>query len=218
MENCAPSASLRSGSARSVAKREAILDSAQSCFLDHGYANTSMDMVAANAGVSKATIYAHFKGKDDLFGAIIQRRCDDHVLGLGGLDAMNNGDLRSTLTAMATYLLDMLTQPEVLGIYRMVVSEAPRHPDLARAYYEQGPVRGKRRLAELFGKLQDQGLLERYDTLHMADQFSSLVRGEYFNRRLIGLPDSDIFTRDGTIRAAVDAIARGYGRQQQPAP
>lgn len=195
---------------RSVAKRAAVLDAAHGCFLEHGYANTSMDMVAARAGVSKATIYAHFASKDVLFGAIICRRCEDQSGGLGAV-SLGDADARTTLTTIARHLMDMLTAPEVVEIYRLVVAESPRHPDLARVYYEEGPGRGKQLIAEVLGKLAARGLLDMPDPWKATDLFVNMMRGEVFHRILLGLPASDRLTLDATIAEAVEVMMRAYG-------
>ncbi|HLO77792.1 MAG TPA: TetR/AcrR family transcriptional regulator [Magnetospirillum sp.] len=195
---------------RSSAKRSAILDAAQACFLEHGYANTSMDMVAATAGVSKATIYAHFQSKDELFGAIIQRRCDDQAAGLGALAVDNSLDARAALTEIARKLMALMLQDEVMGIYRTVVAESPRHPDLARAYSDAGPKRGKERLVEILNGLVKRGLLDMPDTWQAMDQFVGMLRGEVFHRALLGLPPSDLTDMDRTIEGAVDVILTAY--------
>lgn len=198
-------------SPRSTAKREAILDAAQQCFLEHGYSSTSMDMVAAKATVSKATIYAHFQSKDELFGAIIRRRCDDQAVGLGAVTLAENMDARGALTAMARHLLTMLLTPEVLGMYRMVVSEAARHPDLAKVYYEEGPLRGKKRLSDILETLAARGLLNIDDSWRAMDQFIGMLRSEHFNRALMGLPTDDRATFDKTVDGAVEVMLKVYG-------
>lgn len=204
---------LKPCSARSSAKRSAILDAAQACFLELGYSNTSMDMVATRAAVSKATIYAHFASKDELFGAIIHRRCDSLAAALDsvGVDVMR--DARSTLIAVARQLLDMLLDERVLGIYRMVVAESARHPDLARVYFEAGPLRGKHRLVAVLETLVQQGLLEIPDIWQAMDQFVGMLRGEHFNRALLGLPPNPRADRDRTIAGAVDMIMCAYGKK-----
>jgi TetR/AcrR family transcriptional repressor of mexJK operon len=197
-------------STRSSAKREAILDAALACFLEHGYASTSMDMVAATAAVSKATIYAHFAGKDELFGAIVRRRCDTLACALDALSVSTALDARAALTALAHKLLTMLLDPGVLGIYRMVVAESARHPDLARAYYEAGPQRGKVRLAEVLTALADRGLLTVPDPLLAMDQFVGMLRGEHFNRALLGLPANEQVDLNRTVAGAVEAMLKAY--------
>lgn len=195
---------------RSSAKRSAILDAAQDCFLEHGFASTSMDMVAATAGVSKATIYAHFQSKDDLFGAIICRRCDDHAAGLGALSVDDSLDARATLTALGSKLMGMLIQPQVLGIYRMVIAESPRHPDLARIYFDAGPLRGKERLVDILAALSRRGLLVIPDTWQAMDQFVGMLRGEAFNRALLGLQPSERTDLERTIAGAVEVMLKAY--------
>ncbi len=199
-------------SPRSTAKRTAVLDAAQACFLENGYANTSMDMVAARAGVSKATIYAHFENKDDLFGAIIRRRCDDHSDGLGAMSASETADARTVLTAMARHVTHMLMMPEVMGIYRMVVSEAARHPDLAKVYYEAGPIRGKTILAEILDSLVARGELRPLNSWLAIDQFIGMLRAECFHRALLGLPADEIRAGlESTVEGAVEVMMRAYG-------
>lgn len=201
---------LKPCSNRSSAKRAAILDAAQACFLEHGFASTSMDMVAATAGVSKATIYAHFQSKDELFGAIIQRRCDDQAEGLGALSVDDSLDARTTLTVLAHKLMGMLLQPQVLGIYRVVLAEMPRNAELARIYFDAGPLRGKERLVDIFNALVRRGLLDAPDTWQVMDQFVGMLRSEVYNRALLGLPPSERTSMDATIAGAVDVIVRAY--------
>jgi len=194
-------------SPRSQAKRNAILDAAQQCFLEHGYSKTSMDMVAARAGVSKATIYAHFQGKTDLFTAIIRRRCDDYSDGLscfGQWEEQQDG--RQALLYLARHLLTFLVQPEVLAMYRMVVAESPHQPELAQLYYEQGPQRGRARIVDMLQQLMDRGLMPRQNPTVFAEQLTAMLRGEYFNRMLLGLPERPDLTLDNTVTMAVERL------------
>lgn len=193
---------------RSAAKREAMLDAAQACFLESGYTSTSVDEVASRAGVSKATIYAHFNSKDDLFSAIICRRCDDQAEGLSSLALPQGNDARTLLTVIAQRLLALFLSPEVMGIYRMVIAEAPRHPELARVWYDAGPMRGKARLVELFEQMKARGLLAYDDAPRLVDIFVGTLRGECFHRDLINLPPNPMFSPDSTVAAAVDLMLK----------
>ncbi len=64
--------------ARTGGKVESILAAATRTFLAGGFGAVSMDTIAREAGVSKATVYAHFAGKEDLFGAMVGRVCERH--------------------------------------------------------------------------------------------------------------------------------------------
>lgn len=193
-------------SPRSVAKHAAILDAAQMCFAEQGFSKTSMDSIAARAGVSKATIYAHFQSKDELFGAIIQRRCNDYGDGIGCLAVPQGCDGRQALIHMARHLLTFLVQPEVLAIYRMVVAESSTNPDLARSYYDLGPTRGKAHMAALLHDMMQQGLIPKRDAEQMTDQLAGLLRGEYYNRAVLGLPQRPGFDLETTVTGAVDLL------------
>lgn len=190
------------------AKREAILDAAQVLFLNEGYAATSMDAVAASAGVSKATIYAHFDGKEQLFAAIMHRRCEAYfVFAPPGEDF----DAKQTFTTYAERLLRLLTTPEALALYRVVVAESHRTPELAQAFYDNGPVRGREAITASVLRLQQRGeLVADADPVVISDQFIGMLRAEAYHRALLGLPPGHR-THTDTILAAVDTLLRAYG-------
>ena len=192
------------------AKRDAILDAARAIFLDQGYAAASMDSVAAEAGVSKATIYAHFTGKDDLFGAMIRSRCERNAT-FAPLEA--GFDARKTLTVIGQRLLDLLLQPQTLAVYRLVVSEAERHPDLAKAFYESGPGTGRAQIAQMIAELAERGELTVTDPSVVADLFVGMLRTDLFMRSLLGLPQPEGRSVESAIADAVETVLRAYGRR-----
>lgn len=94
----------------SVEKTEAILDGAMQEFLVHGYAATSMDKIAAAAGVSKATIYSHFQDKTGLFTALIQRLASKkRLFVLQELQSMQQEEPTLALKYFANQMLDNIT-------------------------------------------------------------------------------------------------------------
>ena len=188
-------------------KREAILDAAQAAFLDVGFAATSMDGVAHGAGVSKATIYAHFESKEQLFSAVMRRRCDSSFV---FQEPEESADARTTLTVIAQRLLGLLMSPESLALYRVVVAEAIRSPDLARAFYETGPLRGKAAISASMERLQRRGELSgKIDPLILTDQFLGMLRAETYHRALLGLPPGR--SVEDSIVSAVETVMTAYG-------
>ncbi|CUW37499.1 putative transcriptional regulator, TetR family [Magnetospirillum sp. XM-1] len=189
------------------AKREAILDAAQRLFLDEGYAATSMDAVAARAGVSKATIYAHFEGKDQLFAAIMHRRCEASFVFATPDDSF---DAAKTFTTYGERLLTLLMTPDALALYRVVVAESVRTPELAQAFYDTGPTRGKAAISASVVRLQDRGeLVAEVEPMVIADQFIGMLRAETYHRALLGLPVGRPLAE--TVAAAVQTLLRAYG-------
>ncbi|MBD1909954.1 MULTISPECIES: TetR/AcrR family transcriptional regulator [unclassified Leptolyngbya] len=118
-------------------KTEAILDGAMQEFLTHGYAATSMDRVAAAAGVSKATVYNHFQGKEDLFKALIRRLAQRKELFAQEALQSSSGDPVVSLKRYAHSMMANLgADPQVLTFIRIVIGESGRFPELARTFVE----------------------------------------------------------------------------------
>lgn len=118
-------------------KAEAILNGAMQEFLTHGYAATSMDKIAAAAGVSKATVYSHFHDKEGLFNALIQQLAQKKfraILGVPDAPALK-GDPRVVLKQLATNVLDTgLKDQQFHSFMRLMVGESGRFPELARVF------------------------------------------------------------------------------------
>ena len=190
------------------AKREAILDAAQRTFLEVGYAATSMDGVSSRAAVSKATIYAHFESKDQLFAAVIRRRCERSA---AFAPVEDKGDARSTLRLVGRRLLDLLLQTDSLAMFRVVVAESARQPELARAFYESGPGAGKAQIAAVIADLTARGELAVAEPWQAADLFTGMLRTDLFMRTLLGLPQPEGRTVEAAVEAAVEAMIKTFG-------
>jgi TetR/AcrR family transcriptional regulator of autoinduction and epiphytic fitness len=124
------------GSAVLNDKAVQILQGAMREFLQNGYAGTSMDKVAATAGVSKPTVYNYFKDKEGLFRALIQyvaeSRCQQ-VMGDGKLEGRPEVVIRRLITnAIESELHDLDYQ----NFVRLVAGESGRFPQLAQAFVE----------------------------------------------------------------------------------
>jgi TetR/AcrR family transcriptional regulator, mexJK operon transcriptional repressor len=192
---------------RSARKRHAIAEAAQSVFLSKGYAGTTMDDVAALASVSKQTVYKHFADKQRLFEAIITGEIaataaatHDLVEALGVSD-----DLASDLRRFARQHIVDVTQPHLLRLRRIVISEAEQFPDLARAWYAAGPERGHATLAAQLAALADRRLLSFDDALLAAEHLNWLIIGIPLNRSLYHGADAG-FTRKQLHRYADEAV------------
>jgi TetR/AcrR family transcriptional regulator, mexJK operon transcriptional repressor len=155
---------------RSARKRRAIMDAATALFLRDGYRATTMDQIAADAAVSKQTVYKQFVDKEQLFREIVLGVTGNSeaivaeltsVLRIDEIDTIE--DLQTVLTDLARRYIDRVLQPNVLSLRRLVIAEAERFPDLARSYYEQAPSRGIDVIADALRAYQQRGLLELPD-------------------------------------------------------
>jgi TetR/AcrR family transcriptional repressor of mexJK operon len=171
-----------------AAKPRAILDAAAALFMRQGFAGTSMDAVAREANVSKATLYAHFAGKDALFAAVVARRCEAMAK-----EAATRGDHErppeETLPAVARAILEFFLSPETLALFRVVVAEATRSPGLAAAFFAAGPLAGRQRLADWIAEERRRGRLREHGTPEeAADRLLAMLSGEMWKRALLALP------------------------------
>jgi TetR/AcrR family transcriptional repressor of mexJK operon len=192
-------------------KTARILEAGRQLFIDQGFAAASMDQIAKLAGVSKATVYAHFENKEKLFAAIVYAGCksnaEDIMSAVAEID-----DMRVALTKIARNIEQFLLSPKVLGIYRVIISEGPRFPDLAKAFYESGPLPAKMILADYFRRASEKGLLNVPNPRLAAEQLVWLVRGPLYLRRFFNLPDGPGEpTVDQVIEGAVDTMLKTYG-------
>lgn len=165
-------------------KRAAIEKAAASVFLRDGFAGASMEAIAREAKVSKATLYSHFQGKDDLFGAIVRNNCQQMLVDIESSVAAGLGP-RELLLAVGLKFLKKMMSDEVMAVYRILVSEAPRFPALGRAVQNAGPGPSCNGLADYFRHQTAEGVLSVGDADVAADQFFGALLGGIHFRRLI---------------------------------
>lgn len=187
-----------------------ILEAAGKLFLEHGYGTVSMDTVAKTANVSKATLYAHFRSKDELFAAMVACECRDQM---GDMTCEDIGrmEVADALRIIGRRFILMLLSGKALAAYRVVVAEAHRFPELARAFYESGPARSHAQMAVYLREVDRRGALRIPDAELAAEQFFGLIKAHIHTRFILGiqdaLPESE---SDRFVDAAVDLFTKGY--------
>jgi TetR/AcrR family transcriptional regulator, mexJK operon transcriptional repressor len=202
--------------AEAVQKRQSpkiaqILEAATALFLSQGYGATSMDGVARSAGVSKATLYAHFAGKDDLFAAVVEAECARLKAALAPSGAAGD-DLPAALRRIAGAFVDRMFSADGLAMYRTVVAEAVRFPELGRSFYDSAPAEVLSRLAAYLQGAASRGLLALENPREAAEHFIGLLRGETYLRHLLGIARPTPRELDHLVDTAVRVFLRAYGR------
>lgn len=167
------------------ARRDALLETAMRAFLEHGYGQTSIEMVAGRARVAKRTIYATVGDKADLFVAVVRRLGDRVVRTV----TESPGDLRT----FCVHLVRLMLSDEAIGLHRLVIAEAANFPDVAERLYANGPRRYIAILSDMLGSEQT------------AEQLFTLLLGERQRRRLFGLEPAP---SDDEVAAHVDQTMR----------
>ena len=196
-------------------KTEKILEAAGQLFLEQGYGAVSMDQIARDAGVSKATVYAHFESKENLFAAIIQNGCAAYAEGIVP-EIAELDDMREALTRIARSMESFLLAPKTLGIYRVIIAEGPRFPELVQAFVGHGPLPFLKLLTEFFAGANARGLLSVSNPRLAAHQLVWLVRGPLYMRRMLNLPDMQGEPSvEDVVVGAVDMMMKAYAPAQR---
>ncbi|TBV07249.1 TetR/AcrR family transcriptional regulator [Phytopseudomonas dryadis] len=173
------------GRPKDPAKRKAILEAAKCLFLRHGYAGSSMDAIAAHAGVSKLTVYSHFTDKETLFCAAVKAKCEEQLPEL--LFELPDGvAVEGTLLNIAHGFNRLINSAESIELHRLMISLGAQDPLLSRVFYEAGPQRLLCEMERLLSKAEQRGQLRLESAKVAADQFFSLLKGCANFRLMIG--------------------------------
>ncbi|HEX8987927.1 MAG TPA: TetR/AcrR family transcriptional regulator [Rhodocyclaceae bacterium] len=186
--------------------RARILSAAAAAFMEKGY-RASIDDIAARAGVVKQTLYNHFERKDLLFREVIRNGTQAMLVELEG----GEGDLRQILVRFAQRFRHKTLSPEGLAMFRAVVSEAPRFPELAASFFSEGPKHVLDTVAAFLGKAMDAGKLRRDDPRLAAELLLGMLTGHDRTRALVNF-ESNLSSDVGKIEKIVDAFLRAYGK------
>lgn len=199
------------GRPKDPAKRAAILDSATRMFTAHGFDGVSMDEIAADAGVSKLTVYSHFVDKETLFAAAVKSHCEQ---GLPSALFQSEPDVpvRERLLSIARAFFAMVTTPEAIAGHRMLCTPQLANTPLSRMFWDAGPRRVQDELATLLQRRVEWGELEIDDVPRAAAQFFVLVKGEPHARRVFGCDAcGERDDAEAHLAASVDLFLRAYG-------
>lgn len=194
-----------------AARRQAFVDAARDLFFANGYAGTTMSSIAARVGGSKTTLWTYFPSKEELFEAVvddvIEKRCE--VL---RSDLSLDEAVVPALRRFGLSLMTMLTQPQVLRLYRLVVGEVERFPHLAQTFYDRGPRRGKAETALWVAEKMARGELRRGDPLRAVYHFAGLCQAGLYQHAILGIAEQRELDRMATdVDAAVDTFYRAWG-------
>jgi TetR/AcrR family transcriptional repressor of mexJK operon len=194
-------------------KAESILAAAQRTFLAGGFGAASMDAIAREAGASKATVYAYFASKEELFGAVVARESERYAESFGAVE-LDPGDVETSLRVIAERFLHLLLSPDVIAINRIIIGEVARFPVLAEVFWQAGPERVRVQLEAFLGRAAAAGALDFADLRLAAGQFASLVRGEIHLRALLGLTTVDAAARSAAAESAVATFIKAFGAKR----
>lgn len=198
--------------AEALARREAIIAAATSLFLAAGY-DINMDEVAAKAGVSKRTLYNYFRSKLALLDAVVTRNGERFI---GEMRSRESSDLRTMLTHYATLFEAEAFREEGLQLFKLMVSDVSKYPDMASSMYESGINRVVSALTSQLDALRAQNALADIDTRIAAEQFIGALTGLVRHRVYAGMGLDTPDLRNKHIQQAVELFVAGLSAPRQP--
>lgn len=192
----APGTAIRKGR-----KFDQVLDGAREIFLRDGFEGASVDEISRAAGVSKATLYSYFPDKRLLFLEVAKAECRAQSSEAARrIEA--SGEIRDVLRDAASRMIRFFMSPVGMQVYRIVVGESQRFPEVGREFYAAGPAMVHDLLRQFLKRAVDDGRLAIDDIDLAADQFPELCKAGLHMQMVLGL-------RDGYSDAEIDRVIDG---------
>ncbi|WP_156840006.1 TetR/AcrR family transcriptional regulator [Novosphingobium aquimarinum] len=133
-----------------VRRRAMIVEVATRWFLENGYAATSMSAIADEIGGSKATLWSHFASKDELFAAVV-----DELIGRFSEEIseflINQTFSITNLKNFLQRFLDRMMDDPSARLFRLVLGEGERFPEIQDLYWERGPATMHEHVSDFYG-------------------------------------------------------------------
>ena len=188
-----------------------VLHGARTVFLRDGFDGASVDDIAREAGVSKATLYSYFPDKRLLFMEVAKAECHRQADEASAL-ITDTAPVADVLRLAAERITDFVLSEFGQRVFRICVAESDRFPGLGHEFYHSGPLMIRVRVADYIGKAVARGELVVEDVNFAAEQFLQLCKADLHERMIFGMADccgpSD---RKRVIDGAVQMFMARYG-------
>ena len=192
-------------------KHDAIAAAALVLFARDGYERTSVDAIAAEAGVSKRTVYSHYGDKENLFLLVLRETYDAMRERVGTIVDRNLRDVnevRPALTACIHEIVRTITRtPGRDTLIRLLISEAPHFPVILDLWHSRGIVS---LIAEPLAKMAAAGLIDTDDPAQAAEHLNALTIGQVNNKSMMGTIQLTESETDRIITSGIAVFIRAY--------
>lgn len=206
----ATGASMAAPTTAPTEKAESILAAARRMFLASGFGAVSMDAIAREAGASKATLYAYFASKEELFGAVVASEGERYFRGFSAQE-LDPARVEASLTEIAQRFLELVLSPDAIAVNRITIAEAVRFPQLGEVFWRAGPERTRGQIEAFLRRAVEAGTLSVADPRLAAEQFIALLRGDFHLRQLLRLdPPIEGAQLSAAVRGAVATFLRAF--------
>lgn len=211
-EPCAGAGNPAAMSARAERKYAQVLDGARSVILARGFDGASVDDIAREAGISKATLYRYFPDKSSLFQAVMRRDCSAQASAMP-VPIPDDRPLEEALTEAGRRYITFVTSDQARSMFRAAVFEAERFPEVGRAFYAAQVDRGRACLAPLVAAGAARGEVAIDDLDLATHRFLALCKAEVFFKQLFGMSEP---LRADEIEERARSAASAFMRMYRP--
>lgn len=197
-------------------KQASIVQAAAKLFLERGFGAVSMDAIAAEAAVSKRTVYSYYQNKETLFADVMSLCCEQNG-GQQGCPLVSEEIITNALPSemlhqTGEHVLGIISTPQVIEMFRVVTAEAGRFPELGRTFFEFGPGWVINQLAEYLDGQVAIGAVEITDTALASRKFLGMVVFPIQMELMLGIEKNlDEKKKAELVSSAVDTFKAAYG-------
>lgn len=192
-------------------KFDQVLEGARTVFMADGFEGASVDDIARQAEVSKATLYSYFPDKRLLFMEVANQECARQSR--AAIDTIDmSAAPRAVLAQVGRHFVRFITSKFGQQVFRICVAESDRFPEIGRAFYQSGPARMRAVMTEYFTGAMARGELRIEDPTLASDQFGELCKADIWPRLMFGVithvDEADI---NRVVDGAVETFMARYG-------
>jgi TetR/AcrR family transcriptional regulator, regulator of autoinduction and epiphytic fitness len=193
-------------------KRQAAVQAAMELFLEQGYERTSLQQIAKRADVSTATLFKRYPTKASLFEAMVEEFWTvDNISGR----KLPTGDPRAGLRKIGLDYARRMRAPQMAAIYRLIISEALRFPDLGQMLFDKGKGPYLDWLSTYLAAEVNAGTLAVPDLPNTARAFLATIAGQVFWPELMVLGCGGTHAEvEAVVDQAVETALATYAKQK----
>jgi AcrR family transcriptional regulator len=199
------------GRPRSREKARQIMNSAMELFTSKGYEGTSIDDIAAAAGVSRQTVYTHYGCKENLFGLAVSTKCKTSGIDPDAIDSETPPEVM--IPVIARRFLELITSPEAVKVHAVCTGSAETHPELGQVYFDRGPATTVDIVAAYLADQDRAGRLRVENPEQAAWQLLCMLKAEAQLRTQFNLERQ----ADSKVEAYIDSCVAMFLRAYAPA-
>lgn len=198
---------------RPAARPDELVAAALAVFGERGFRATTLEDVAARAGVSKGTVYLYFASKDDLFRAVVEAKVVTLLESAEAMARAHAGSVSELLVNVVHRMWDAMSRTDVVCMGRLVQAELTQFPEVKRFYFEQVIQRHRRLLRNIAARGVASGEFRREATIIVPRMVPSLVMQLNQTRFLFGDLDKGAPTPGAMCEAMLTLVLHGIGTE-----